>query len=40
MDITSTREIVGYRPRDDAFSPFDTGIEYRERWYEEWSREK
>lgn len=35
MDITSTRELIGYEPQDDAFVLFDTGISYRERWYEE-----
>lgn len=35
MDITSTRELVGYRPLDDAFRRFDTGIESRKRWFEE-----
>lgn len=40
MDITSTRETVGYTPQDDAFSRFDTGIKYRDRWYEEWNREE
>ena len=35
MDITSTRQVVGYQPQDDAFQIFDSGIEYRERWYEE-----
>ncbi len=35
LDITSAREIVGYEPRDDAFSIYGTGIPYRSRWYEE-----
>lgn len=38
MDITSTREILGYSPQDDAFALFNSGIAYRERWYEEWGR--
>ncbi|MEM7131402.1 MAG: NAD(P)-dependent oxidoreductase [Chloroflexota bacterium] len=40
MDITSARELVGYSPQDDAFSRFDAGVPYRDRWYsEEQSRE-
>ena len=35
MDITSSRELIGYEPRDDAFVLFNPGIIYRERWYEE-----
>lgn len=35
MDITASREIVGYAPRDDAFQLFDVGISERERWYRE-----
>jgi nucleoside-diphosphate-sugar epimerase len=38
MDITSTREVVGYNPQDDAFELFNTGIHDRERWYQEWNR--
>src|SRR5690606_10844062 len=33
MDISSTREIVGYEPEDDAFRIFEKGIEDHERWY-------
>jgi len=40
LDITSTRELVGYAPQDDAFQLFGTGIPYRERWYDEWGRRK
>ena len=38
MDITSTREVVGYAPQDDAFELFNTGLENRERWYQEYGR--
>ena len=38
MDISSTREVVGYNPQDDAFELFNTGIHNRERWYQEWGR--
>jgi nucleoside-diphosphate-sugar epimerase len=38
MDITSTREFVGYDPQDDSFEVFNLGIRNRERWYEEWGR--
>jgi NAD+ dependent glucose-6-phosphate dehydrogenase len=38
MDISSTREIVGYNPQDDAFEIFNVGIRHRERWYQEWGR--
>ena len=38
MDITSTRETVGYQPQDDAFAVFQVGIRNRERWYQEWGR--
>jgi nucleoside-diphosphate-sugar epimerase len=40
MDISSTREIVGYRPQDDAFALFGVGIHNRERWFAEWGRGK
>ena len=33
MDITAARELVGYAPQDDAFTRFEAGIPYRERWY-------
>jgi len=35
MDITSTRELIGYEPQDDAFVLFKTGLTYRDRWYKE-----
>ncbi len=38
MDITTTRQLVGYAPQDDAFALFNTGIVHRERWYQEWDR--
>lgn len=38
MDITSTRELVGYAPQDDAFEFFGTGIPYQDRWYTEYDR--
>ena len=31
-------ELVGYAPQDDAFTRFNTGIPYRDRWYEEGNR--
>lgn len=38
MDLTSTRETVGYRPQDDAFERFNTGIVSPQRWNKEWDR--
>jgi nucleoside-diphosphate-sugar epimerase len=38
MDISSARQLVNYQPQDDAFELFKTGIQNRERWYEEWGR--
>lgn len=38
MDITSTRELVGYRPVEDAFRRFETGIQDGERWQREHDR--
>jgi nucleoside-diphosphate-sugar epimerase len=38
MDISSTRELVGYQPQDDSFEVFGVGIRNRERWYREWER--
>jgi len=35
MDITADRELLGYAPQDDSFRFFATGIQYRDRWYEE-----
>jgi uronate dehydrogenase len=35
MDITSTREILGYAPQDDSFQWFNIGLRYLDRWYEE-----
>lgn len=35
LDIGTARDLVGYAPEDDAFERFDTGIEYRDRWYRE-----
>lgn len=35
MDLTSARAVVGYAPQDDSFRLFDTGLHYRERWYQE-----
>jgi nucleoside-diphosphate-sugar epimerase len=35
MDISSTRQLLGYAPQDDAFQLFNTGLRYQERWYEE-----
>jgi nucleoside-diphosphate-sugar epimerase len=38
MDISSTRELVGYLPQDDAFQVFNINIRNRERWQQEWGR--
>jgi nucleoside-diphosphate-sugar epimerase len=38
MDISATRELVGYQPQDDSFEVFGVGIRNRERWYREWER--
>lgn len=35
LDITSTRQLLGYAPQDDSFQRFNTGLRYRERWYRE-----
>ncbi len=35
LDITSTRQLVGYTPEDNAFDYFNTGIDNGERWYTE-----
>jgi nucleoside-diphosphate-sugar epimerase len=35
LDISSARELVGYEPQDDAFQIFDSGVQYRQRWYDE-----
>lgn len=35
MDISSTRSLVGYAPRDDAFERFEIGLRHRERWHQE-----
>ena len=40
MDITSTREAVGYAPVDDSFRLFDTGLHDGPRWYQEYDRPK
>lgn len=38
MDITGTRQAVGYRPQDDAFRLFGVGIHDGPRWLEEQGR--
>ncbi|HXF61395.1 MAG TPA: NAD(P)-dependent oxidoreductase, partial [Caldilineaceae bacterium] len=38
MDITSTRELVGYQPQDDAFVLAGMGLHDTERWYREFNR--
>lgn len=38
MDITSTREVVGYQPQDDAFALFGPAIRDSERWDQEFGR--
>ena len=35
LDIRATRELIGYEPQDNSFDFFNTGIDYRERWYAE-----
>lgn len=35
LDITSTRQLVGYTPEDNAFDYFNTGIDNGARWYTE-----
>ncbi len=40
MDITNTRDVVGYAPVDDAFRLFATGMHDGERWYHEYNRSK
>lgn len=32
LDITSTRELLGYDPQDDAFQMFEANLTYSERW--------
>jgi uronate dehydrogenase len=34
LDLTSTRELVGYRPEDDAFQLYGTGLRYSPHWVE------
>ena len=38
MDITSTRELVGYQPQDDAFVLAGVGLHDTERWLREFNR--
>lgn len=40
MDLTTTRETVGYQPQDDAFVKFGVGLTETERWLQEHPREK
>jgi len=35
MSLTSTKEILGYSPQDDAFQLFETGLYYESRWVQE-----
>ena len=35
LDLSSTRSLLDYRPRDDAFKIFGVNLEYLERWDEE-----
>ncbi len=35
LDITTTRELLGYAPQDDAFKIFGVGLKYIERWEQE-----
>lgn len=39
MNLSSTRDLVGYEPEDDSFHKFGPAIHDRERWYEEAPRE-
>ncbi len=34
LDLTDTREKLGYQPRDDSFRIFETGLAYIDRWYD------
>ncbi|MBX3050274.1 MAG: NAD(P)-dependent oxidoreductase [Caldilineaceae bacterium] len=38
MDLSTTRQTVGYQPQDDAFVKFGIGLVETERWLEEHSR--
>lgn len=38
MDITVTREVVDYRPQDDAFQLFGVGLTDSPRWQQEYNR--
>lgn len=38
LDLTSTRAQVGYRPQDDSFEKFETGLLNNDRWFEEYDR--
>ena len=33
--LASTKGLLGYKPQDDAFKKFETGLRYIERWEEE-----
>lgn len=35
LDITSTRQLVGYAPEDNAFDFFNSGVDNGARWYTE-----
>lgn len=39
MDLTTTKELVGYQPQDDAFVKFGVGLTHPERWLREHPRE-
>lgn len=34
LDITSTKELLGYAPQDDAFQVFNINLPYSQRWLE------
>jgi len=40
MDLSTTREVVGYQPQDDAFVKFGVGLTETERWLREHPREE
>lgn len=35
LDLTDTRQVLGYRPQDDAFQLFDTQLLYSDNWADE-----
>lgn len=35
LDMRDTRELLDYKPVDDAFRYFDVGLDYTDRWYDD-----